>query len=92
MNRLQVLEPFMRILSCLVSYLRWIRFSSDLPAMLVTRSADIVETATGVKIPPSGEISFTSITSLAMLSIKRFKATYNYIIRLAREVIEIGVG
>jgi hypothetical protein len=44
--------------------------------MLVTRSADIAETATGVKIPPSGEMSFPSITSMAMSSMKRFKATY----------------
>ena len=44
--------------------------------MLVTRSADILETATGVKISLSGEMSFASITSLATLSIKRFKAIY----------------
>lgn len=36
--------------SCLVSCSRWARFSSDSPAMLVTRSADMAETATGVKI------------------------------------------
>ncbi len=60
--------------------------------MLVTRSADIVETATGVKILPSGEISFASITSIAISSIKRFKATYNYIIGLVREIIEVGPG
>lgn len=57
--------------------------------MLVTRSADIAETATGVKIPPSGEMSFASITSLAMSSMKRSKATYNHTMRLAREVSEI---
>ncbi len=68
-NRLQVLEPFARTLSYLVSYSRWARFSSNSLAILVTRSADIVETATGIKIPPSREISFASITSLAILSI-----------------------
>ena len=52
--------------------------------MLVTRSAVIAETATGVKIPPRGEISFVSITSMAMSSMKRFKATYNHTIGLAR--------
>jgi len=46
--------------------------------MLVTRSTDIIETATGVKIPPRGEMSFASITSMAMSSMKRFKATYNH--------------
>ena len=58
--------------------------------MLVTRSADIEETATGVKIQPSGEMSFASTTSLAISSMKRFKATYNHIMRLAREVMEVG--
>ena len=58
--------------------------------MLITRSADIAETATDIKIPPSGEMSFTSITSLAISSIKRFKATYNHTIRLAREIIKVG--
>lgn len=60
--------------------------------MLVTRLADIAETATSVKIPSSEEISFASITSLTMSSIKRFKATYNYTIRLAREVIKVEAG
>lgn len=60
--------------------------------MLVTRSADIAETATGVKILPSGEMSFASITSLAMSSMKRFKATYNHIMRLAREAMEVRAG
>lgn len=60
--------------------------------MLATRSADIVETATGVKIPPSGDMSFPSTTSFAMSSVKRFKATYSCTIGLAREVVEIGAG
>ena len=60
--------------------------------MLVTRSADIIEIATGIKILLSREISFTSITSLAILLIKRFKVIYNYIIRLVREVTEVRVG
>lgn len=92
MKRLQVSEPFARTSSCLVSCSRWARFSSDSPAMLVTRSADIAETATGVKIPPSGEMSFALITSLAMSSMKRFKATYNHTMRLAGEVMEVGAG
>ena len=92
MKRLQVSEPFARTSSCLVSCSRWARFSSDSPAMLVTRSADIAETATGMKIPPSGEMSFASITSLAMSSMKRFKATYNHTMRLAEEVMEVGAG
>ena len=92
MKRLQVSEPFVRTSSCLVSCSRWARFSSDSPAMLVTRSADIAEIATGVKIPPRGEMSFDSITSIAMLSIKRFKATYNHTMRLAREALEEEVG
>lgn len=58
--------------------------------MLVTKLADIVETAIGVKILLSKEISFASITLIAMLLIKRFKATYNYTIRLAKEIIEVG--
>jgi hypothetical protein len=84
MKRLQVSEPFVRTSSCLVSCSRWARFSSDSPAMLVTRPADIAETATGVKIPPRGEMSFASITSMAMSSMKRFKATYNHTMGLAR--------
>ena len=44
-----------------------------------------------MKIPLSGEISFASITSLTMLSIKRFKVIYNYIIRLVREVIKVEI-
>jgi hypothetical protein len=60
--------------------------------MLVTRLADIAETATGVKIPPSREISFASITSIAMSSMKRFKATYNHTIGLARETIKVRAG
>jgi hypothetical protein len=62
--------------------------------MLVTSSADVAETATGVKIPPSGEMSFASITSMAMAmsSMKRFKATYNHTMGLAREIMEVGAG
>ena len=75
----------MRTLSCLINFSRWARLSSDLLAILVTSSADIVEIATGVKIPPSGEISFVSIISMAMSSMKRFKATYNYTTGLAKE-------
>jgi hypothetical protein len=45
-----------------------------------------------VKIPPSGEMSFASITSIAMSSMKRFKATYNRTIELAREIMEAGAG
>jgi hypothetical protein len=60
--------------------------------MLVTRSADIAKTATGVKIPPSREMSFALITLIAMLLIKRFKATYNHTIGLARETMEVGAG
>ena len=56
-KRLQVSEPLVRTSSCFVSCSRWARFSSDSPAMLVMRSADITETATGVKIPPRGEMS-----------------------------------
>ena len=92
MKRLQVSEPLVRTSSCLVSCSRWARLSSDSPAMLVTRSADIVETATGVKILPSGEMSFASITSMAMSSMKRFKATYNHTMGLAREIMEVGAG
>ena len=33
-----------------------------------------------------------SIISLAMLSIKRFKAIYSYIMSLVKEVIKVGVG
>jgi hypothetical protein len=54
--------------------------------MLVTSSADIAETATGVKIPPSGEMSFASTTLIAMSSIKRFKAIYNHTTRLTKEI------
>ena len=75
----------------MVSCSRLARFSSDLLAILVTRSVNIVEIATGMKIPLSGEISFASITSLTMLSIKRFKVIYNYIIRLVREVIKVEI-
>jgi len=56
--------------------------------MLVTSSADIAETATGVKISPSGKMSFASTTSIAMSSIKRFKATYNHTTGLAKEIAE----
>ena len=59
--------------------------------MLVTRLTDIIETATGVKIPPSGEISFALIISLAILLMKRFKAIYNYIIRLVRKIMKVGI-
>ena len=82
----------MRTSSCLVSCSRKARFSSDSPAILVTRSVDIVETATGVKMPPSREMSFDSITSIAMSSVKRFKATYDPTVGLARETAEAGVG
>jgi hypothetical protein len=57
--------------------------------MLVTRLADIVKIAIGVKILLSREISFALITLIAMLLIKRFKATYNYMIRLAKEIIKV---
>jgi hypothetical protein len=60
--------------------------------MLVTSLADIVETAMGVKIPPNGEMSFALIASMAMLSTKRFKATYNHTMGLAMEIIEVGAG
>ena len=53
MKRLQVSEPFVRISSCLVNYSRWARFSSDSPAMLVTRSADMIMTRPGIKLTAS---------------------------------------
>ncbi len=76
MKRLQVSDPFIRTSSCLVNCSRWPRFSSDSPAMQVTSSAGMAETATGEKILPSGEMSLASMTSIAMSSMKRFKATY----------------
>jgi len=76
MKRLQVSEPFMRTSSCLVNCSRWARFSSDSPAMRVTRSAGMAETATGENTSPSGDISLASMTSTAISSTKRFKATY----------------
>ena len=75
MKRLQVSEPFMRTSSCLVNCSRWARFSSDSPAMHVTRSAGMAETATGEKTLPSGDKSLASTASIAMSSMKRFKAT-----------------
>jgi hypothetical protein len=60
--------------------------------MLVTRLVDIVKTAIRVKILLSKEISFALITLIAMLLIKRFKATYNYTIRLAKEIMKVGTG
>ena len=44
-----------------------------------------------MKILSSKKISFTSITSLAILLIKRFKVIYNYIIRLVRKVMKVKV-
>ncbi len=52
--------------------------------MFVTRLANIVETTTRVKISSKKEISFASITSMAMSSMKRFKAIYNYTMGLAK--------
>ena len=79
MKLLQVSEPFVRTSSCLVSCWRWARFSSDSPAMRVTKSAGMAETVTGEKISPSGDISLASMTSTAISSTKRFKATYTSI-------------
>jgi hypothetical protein len=39
---------------------------------------------------PSGEMSFASITSMAISSMKRFKATYNHTMGLARKITEVG--
>ena len=88
MKRLHVSEPLVKTSSCLASHSRWARFSLNSPAILVTSSVEIAKTATGVKIPPSGDISFASITSMAILSIKRFKATYNHTLGLVRDKLK----
>jgi len=75
MKRLQVSVPFMRTSSCLFNCSRWARFSSDSPAMLVTRSAGMEVTVMGEKISWSREMSLASIASIAISSTKRFKAT-----------------
>ena len=59
--------------------------------MFVTNSAGIVETAKGVKVSPSGEMSFASMASLAISSMKRFKATCSYN-GLAQGMVEVRAG
>lgn len=75
-KRLYILEPFIKIFSYLISYSRWVRFSSNLLAIRVTSSIGITEIIIKEKISPSRAKSWVSTISIAISLTKRFKTTY----------------
>lgn len=85
MKPLQVSDPFVRIHSFLFSCSRRDWFSSDSPAILVTKFSGIWNANMGLKSVGNALRSLTSTTSVAMSSTKRFCATFVMVSRWSIE-------